>query len=77
MHITHLKLQPLLRLYGVGYIMVKTTEMMIIAATSWATLPFRLAARVLFMCHPIVRIINTMNFVTPIVEYWREREVAQ
>ena len=38
---------------------------------------FRLAARVLYMHHPTDRIAHTMAFVTPVMEHWLEREIAQ
>ena len=39
---------------------------------------FRLAVRVvLYMHHPTDRITHTMAFVTPVVEHWLEREIAQ
>ena len=40
---------------------------------------FRLAARVLFfyMHHPTDMITHTTAFVTPVVEHWLEREIAQ
>ena len=30
-----------------------------------------------YMHHPTDRIIHTMAFVTPVVEHWLEREIAQ
>ena len=38
---------------------------------------YRLAARVLYMHHPTDRITHTTAFVTPVVEHWLEREIAQ
>ena len=39
---------------------------------------FRLAARVLkYVHHPTDRIAHTTAFVTPVVEHWLEREIAQ
>ena len=39
---------------------------------------FRLAAMVfLYMHHPTDRITHTTAFVTPVVEHWLEREIAQ
>ena len=38
---------------------------------------FRLAARVLYMHHPTDRIAQPTAFVTPVVEHWLEREIAQ
>ena len=40
---------------------------------------YRLTARVLFfyMHHPTDRITHTTAFVTPVVEHWLEREIAQ
>ena len=29
------------------------------------------------MHHPIDRVVHTMAFVTPVVEHWLEREIAQ
>ena len=38
---------------------------------------FWLRARVLYMYHPTDRITFTTVFVTPVVEHWLEREIAQ
>ena len=39
---------------------------------------FPLAARVLlYMQHPTDRITHTAAFVTPVMEHWLEREIAQ
>ena len=38
---------------------------------------FRLTARVLLYAYPTDRIANTTAFVTPVVEHWLEREIAQ
>ena len=38
---------------------------------------FRLAARFFYMHHPTDRITHTTAFVTPVVEHWLEREIAQ
>ena len=38
---------------------------------------FRLTARVVYMHHPTDKIVHTMAFVTPVVEYWLEWEIAQ
>ena len=38
---------------------------------------YRLTARVLFMHHPTDRITHTTAFITPVVEHWLEREIAQ
>ena len=38
---------------------------------------YRLTARVFYMHHPTDRITHTMAFVTPVVEHWLEREIAQ
>ena len=38
---------------------------------------FRLAARVLLYAYPTDRTAHTMAFVTPVVEHWLEREIAQ
>ena len=38
---------------------------------------FRLTARVFYMHHPTDRITHTTAFVTPVVEHWLEREIAQ
>ena len=38
---------------------------------------YRLTARVLHMHHPTDRITHTTAFVTPVVEHWLEREIAQ
>ena len=38
---------------------------------------FRLAARVLLYAHPTGRIAHTTAFVTPVVEHWLEREIAE
>ena len=38
---------------------------------------FLLTARVLYMHHPNDRIAHTMAFVTPVMEHWLEREIAQ
>ena len=37
----------------------------------------RLTAKVFYMHHPTDRIAHTTAFVTPVVEYWLEREIAQ
>ena len=39
--------------------------------------PFRLAVRAFYMHHPTDRITHTTAFVTPAVEHWLEREIAQ
>ena len=38
---------------------------------------FRLAASFFYMHHPTFRITHTTLFVTPVVEHWLEREIAQ
>ena len=38
---------------------------------------FQLATRVLYMRHPTDRITHTTAFVTPVMEHWLEREIAQ
>ena len=38
---------------------------------------FRLAARDLLYDHPTDRIAHITAFVTPVVEHWLEREIAQ
>ena len=38
---------------------------------------FRLTARLFYMHHPTDRIAHTTAFVTPVVEHWLEREIAQ
>ena len=38
---------------------------------------FQLTARVLLYAHPTDRIAHTTAFVTPVVELWLEREIAQ
>ena len=38
---------------------------------------FWLTTRVFYMYHPIYRITHTMVFVTPVVEHWLQREIAQ
>ena len=38
---------------------------------------FRLTARVILYAHPTDRITHTTAFVTPVVEHWLEREIAQ
>ena len=38
---------------------------------------FRLAGRVFYMHHATDRITHTTAFVTPVVEHWLEREIAQ
>ena len=38
---------------------------------------FRLAARVLYMHHPIDRIAYNTAFITSVVEHWLEREIHQ
>ena len=38
---------------------------------------FRLTARVILYHHPTDRIAHTKAFVTPVVEHWLEREIAQ
>ena len=38
---------------------------------------FRLAAMVLYMHYPTDRITHTTAFVTPVVQDWLEREIAQ
>ena len=38
---------------------------------------FRLTARVLLYAHPTDRIAHTTVFITPVVEHWLEREIAQ
>ena len=38
---------------------------------------FRLVARLFYMHHPRDRIAHTTAFVTPVVEHWLQREIAQ
>ena len=38
---------------------------------------FRLAAGFFYMHHPTDRIAHSTVFVTPVVEHWLEREIAQ
>ena len=38
---------------------------------------FRLAQGFFYMHHPTDRIAHTTAFVTPVVEHWLEREIAQ
>ena len=38
---------------------------------------FRLAARCFYMHHPTDRITHTTAFVTPVVQHWLERDLAQ
>ena len=38
---------------------------------------YRLTARFFYMHHPTDRITHTTTFVTPVVEHWPEREIAQ
>ena len=38
---------------------------------------YRLTARFFYMHHPTDRITRTTAFVTPVVEHWLEREIAQ
>ena len=38
---------------------------------------FLLAARVLYMPHHTYSIAHTTAFITPVVEHWLEREIAQ
>ena len=38
---------------------------------------YRLTARVLYMHNPTDRIAHTTAFVTPVVEHWPQREIAQ
>ena len=66
-----------IRLYGVEH-MVKDHS-----ARGGNILPslhgysFCLAARDFYMHHPTDRIAHTTVFVTPVVEHWLEREIAQ
>ena len=54
------------------------TKAMVCAVKDHMGYSFRLAAMVLFyMYHPTDRIAHTMPFVTPVVEYWLKREIAQ
>ena len=66
-----------LRLYCVGHMVTDNSARWKLATATWATL-FRLAAKVLFyMHHHTDRIAHTIAFVTPVVEHWLEREIAQ
>ena len=38
---------------------------------------YRLTARVFYMHHPTDRITHTTAFVTPVMEHWLEREIAE
>ena len=38
---------------------------------------FPISSKGSFMCHPTDRIIHTTAFVTPVMEHWLEREIAQ
>ena len=46
------------------------------AAATWATI-FDLQPVLFYMHHPTDRITHTTAFVTPVVEHWLEREIAQ
>ena len=59
-----------LRLYGVGHMVKDHSD-------SERGYSFRLAARFFYMHHPTDRIAHTTAFVTPVVEHWLEREIAQ
>ena len=66
-----------LRLYGVRH-MVKdhSDSERKPAAATWATL-FDEQQGFFYMHHPTDRIAHTTAFVTPVVEHWLEREIAQ
>ena len=66
-----------LRLYGVRH-MVKdhSDSERKPAATTWATL-FDKQQGFFYMHYPTDRITHTTAFVTPVVEHWLEREIAQ
>ena len=72
-HSTHF----ILRLYGVGH-MVKdhSDSERKPTATTWVTLSNEQQG-FFYMHHPTDRIAHTMAFVTPVVEHWLEREIAQ
>ena len=59
-----------LRLYVVGHMVKKP------AADTWATLSDQQQG-IFYMHHLTDWIIHTTSFVTPVVEHWLEREIAQ
>ena len=67
-----------LRLYGVRHIVKDHSD-----SEKWNPLPphrllLLINSKVFFyMHHPTDRITHTTNFVTPVVEHWLEREIAQ
>ena len=66
-----------LSLYGVGYMVKDYSD-----SESGKMLPphgllFSISSKGFYMHHPTDRITHTTAFVTPVVEHWLEREIAQ
>ena len=67
-----------LRLYGIGYMVKEHSDSKRGNLLPPHGLLFPISSRGSFyMHHPTDRIIHTMTFVTPVVEHWLEREIAQ
>ena len=65
-----------LRLYDVRYMVKDQYRERKAAASTWATLS-DYQQGFFYMHHPTDRIAHTTAFVTPVVEHWLERELAQ
>ena len=66
-----------LRLYGIRHMVMDHSRYREkkSAAATWATLFEQQGF--FYMHHPTDRITHTMAFVTPVMEHWLEREIAQ
>ena len=67
-----------LRLYGVRHMVKDHSDSEKGNPLPPHTILFRLTARVLlYIYHPTDKIAHTTAFVTPVMEHWLEREIAQ
>ena len=74
-HSTHF----ILRLYGVGHMVKDHSDSERGNPLPQHGLLFQINSKGSFMCtiHPTDRIAHTTVFITPVVEHWLEREIAQ
>ena len=66
-----------LRLYGVGHMVRYHSDSERGNPLPPHGLLFPVNSKVFYMHHPTDRIAHTTAFVTPVVEHWLEREIAQ
>ena len=66
-----------LQLYGVGHMIKDHSDSERGNALQPHGLLFPISSKGFYMQYPIDRITHTTAFVTPVVEHWLEREIAQ